>query len=65
MGIPTIVETWQVTGNPKVDKLDIAYTDSVYVTAEARDGLRRYMAAFYGCMLVKLLGIREIEYNGE
>lgn len=54
-----------MTGNPIGDILDIAYTDSVYVTDEAIDGLRRYMAAAYGCTLVKLLGIREIELEGE
>lgn len=65
MGEPTIVETWQVTGYPQGDMLDIAYTDSVYLTAEARDGLRRYMAAFHGCTLVKLLRVREIEFEEE
>ena len=65
MGELTYIETWQVTGNPKGDILDIAYTDSVYLTDEAIDGLRRYMAAFHGCTLVKLLGIREIEFEEE
>lgn len=65
MGEPTYVETWQVIGNPKGDILDIAYTKSECLSIEAIDGLRRYMAAAYGCTLVKLLGIREIEYNGE
>lgn len=62
---PTYVETWQVTGNPKGDILDIAYTDSVYLTDEAIDMLRRYMVAASGCVLVKLLGTREIEFEGE
>lgn len=65
MGVPTYVGTWQVTGNPIGDILEIAYTDSVYVTDDAIEGLRRYMAAVYGCTLVKLLGIREIELEEE
>lgn len=65
MGEPTYIETWQVTGNPIGDILDIAYTDSVYLTDEAIDGLRHYMAAAYGCTLVKLLRVREIELEGE
>lgn len=65
MGEPTYIETWQVTGNPKGDILDIAYTDSVYLTDEGIDMLRRYAAVVHGCTLVKLLGTREIEVEGE
>ena len=65
MGEPTYVETWQVTGNPKGDILEIAYTDSVYLTYEAIDMLRRYAATAHGCTLVKLLGTREIEFEEE
>ena len=65
MGEPIYIETWQVIGNPKGDILDIAYTDSVYLTDEAIDMLRRYMAAAHGCVLVKLLRTREIEFEGE
>lgn len=65
MGELTYVETWQVTGNPKADILEIAYTDSVYLTDEGIDMLRRYAAVAHGCTLVKLLRVREIEVEGE
>jgi hypothetical protein len=65
MGEPTYIETWQVTGNPKGNILNIAYTRSLCPTVEATDMLRRNMAKDHGCVLCKLLRTRKIEFKGE
>lgn len=59
------VETWEAVGNPKGDILDIAYTRSICPTVEATDRFRRSMAETYGCVLLKLLRTRKIEFEGE
>lgn len=65
MGEPIYVETWEVVGNSKGNILDIAYTRCMCPTVEATDMFRRSMAEIYGCVLVKLLRTREIEFEEE
>lgn len=65
MGEPIYIETWEVTGNPKGDILDIAYTRSECPTVEATDMFRRSMAETHECVLCKLLRTRKIELEGE
>ena len=62
MGEPIYIEIWEVVGNPKGNRLSIAYTRSMCPTFKAVDIFRRYMATAHGCVLVKLLRTRKIEF---
>lgn len=65
MGEPIYIETWEVVGNPKGNRLNIAYTRSMCPTVEARDIFRRSMAEIHKCKLGLLLKTRKIEFEGE
>lgn len=62
---PIYIETWEVVGNPKGNRLNISYTKSMCPTAEAIDMFRRSMAETHRCVLRKLLRTRKIEFEGE
>lgn len=65
MGEPIYIETWETVGNPKGNRLDIAYTRSMCPTVETTDIFRRIMAETHECVLCKLLRTRKIELKGE
>ena len=59
---PIYIETWEVVGNPKGNRLNIAYTRSMCPTVEMTDIFRRSMAETHECVLCKLLRTRKIEF---
>ncbi len=65
MGEPIYIETWEAVGNPKGNRLDIAYTRSMCPTVEMTDIFRRIMAKTYKCVLVRLVRTRKIELEEE